>query len=326
MKNFKILIALLILFTPLFFTGCTKLEAKALAEELDSTIKNFINSTNNLDWPTDENLESLEKDDISSDETNIDTDIDTTEIYAWIEHLHSKINILLSKRGDLLLFVNEMYSGNTELSNENLIAIKVYMDIIKDNSNYLSKYNGMLKNQINEASRLTSEQSNVNLINAYIVKAVETLETRSAKIDTSILAMNSIIDIISKHLLNNYFNYNKYELNEEETLPPEPIDENQEITQQDKSITENNSTDTENGTQQKENINVENNNQIDINIEDDSSKTTDKIAESTQKEPSIEKDTTMEDETLIEESVTKPLDENTSDAPITRETIKEQII
>ena len=313
MKKFRYLFIMLLLMFPMIFSGCSKIETKTLAHELDYTIKNFIDSTNNLDWPTDENLVNLEKDEASNASTSADTDIDTTEIYAWLEHLHSKINILLSKRGDLLIFVNEMQSGNTMLSNENLIAIKVYMDIIKDNSNYLYRHNGILRNQIDEASKLTIDKTNINLINAYIVKAVETLETRSAKIDTSILAMNSIIDIISKHLVNDYFNYNTFEIPEEETLPPKQIDENQEISPEQ-------TPDNNNGLEQitenqnsKENINMENNNEIDI-----------KVDENTNKDSSD--DTTQEASALDQNSSTEESKSEPDDSPIIRETIKEQAI
>ncbi len=151
----------------------------------------------------------------NSDTENIvevDTSIDTSQIYVWLENLRSKINVMLAKRSDLLVYIDEIYSNNVSLSENNILAIKVYMNIIKDNSSYLTSYKGMLKNQVNEASQLYNQNKNTNIINAYLIKAVETLQSRCAKIDTAVLAMNSIIDILGNNLINNYFSYNIHTL------------------------------------------------------------------------------------------------------------------
>ena len=216
------------------FTGCSK-STQNLAKELSTSVSNFVNSVSSLDWPSYEQLDAfdsiainnagnksnLEAADKSNDSSNaaddsgvkVDTSIDTSEIYTWIEILRSNINILNSKRADLLLYIDEMYANNVKLSEADTLAIKVYMNIIKDNSTYLSNYKGMLKNQLNEATSLYHQNKNTNLINAYLIKAVETLQSRSAKIDTGVLAMNSIIDILDSNLINKKNNDNVYSIN-----------------------------------------------------------------------------------------------------------------
>lgn len=249
-KHLKILIILLVFITTAL-CGCTTNNSDNLAKDLDSTVKNLMVSVSTLDWPEDGLLESFNNikhtsNTTQTDENNIvvDTQIDTSEIYVWLENMHSKINILLSKRGDLLLYLNEIYSGNVSLSEEDIFSINVYMNILKDNSNYLSNYNGQLKNQVNEAKEIYDGNSNTNLINAYLIKAVETLQLRCAKIDTSILSMTSIIDIVKNNLINNYHEYNKHETSTidnytkdvpekeeapiEETEPEEPAQEPKE--------------------------------------------------------------------------------------------------
>ncbi len=242
----------------LIFTGCSN-KTVNLAKDLDATIKNFVTAVSSLDWPEDGSIETLSNlnktydgnSNVSAEDTPLDTAIDTSEIYTWLEILHSKINIMLSKRADLLLYINEIHGGNANLTEADQLSLKVYMNILKDNSNYLSSYKGMLKNQINEATNLYNNKSNINAINAYIIKAVETLQVRSAKIDTSILAMNSIIDIIGSNLINNYFNYNKHDIknnpesdinkpSEPSTVPNEESSE-EESTNNDTPIPNNNS-------------------------------------------------------------------------------------
>lgn len=239
MKTFKnILLSLTLFISTWCLSACTPNNGENLAKDLDSTVKNLVIAVSSLDWPQDGDLDKFNSIEHSSNATQttdssivVDTQIDTTEIYTWLENSHSKINILLSQRGNLLLYLNEMYGGNTSLSEENILSLNVYMNILKDNSNYLSNYNGMLKNQINEANEIYANNQNVNLINAYLIKAVETLQLRCAKIDTSILAMSSIIDILKNNLINNYFNYNNHEIKED--VIDEPMDsKNDDNTQQ----------------------------------------------------------------------------------------------
>lgn len=282
----KFFLLMFILLPCLSVCACTANNTENLAKDLDSTVKNLVISVSTLDWPADGDLESfnlLEQSSPSQTTSSIDgilldTQIDTSEIYIWLENTHSKINVLFAKRGDLLLYLNEMYGGNTELSEDDILSLNVYMNILKDNSNYLNSYNGMLKNQINEAKEIFASNENVNLINAYLIKSVETLQLRCAKIDTSILAMTSIIDIIKNNLINNYFSYNEHEISNnnpenanQEQLPEQvdnettkeevsPIPSEEIISEEDTSTEENidnNNTDAQNNT----------NNEIAINFD-----------------------------------------------------------
>lgn len=251
MKKYRILASLLCLFSVVFLCACSQNSTQTFAKDLDTTVKNFMTVISTLDWPDDEDLESfdnlssttatqqttsnIDTEDNQLDNTFVvspDTQIDTTSVYTWLNNIHSKINILFSKRSDLLLYLNEIYGGNTDFSNENIVSLNVYMNILKDNSNYLSSYNGMLKNQINEAKQIYQQNSNVNLINAYIIKSVETLQLRCAKIDTSILAMTSIIDIIKNNLVNDYYSYNEHKIEETKDENEDNISNNEDIEQE----------------------------------------------------------------------------------------------
>lgn len=228
--------------------GCSN-STQNLAKDLNTSVSNFINSVSSLDWPQYEQLDafdsitiknadnkgSLEAASKTTDSASnvddsgvvVDTSIDTSEIYTWIEILRSNINILNGKRADLLLYIDEMYANNVRLSEADTLAVKVYMNIIKDNSTYLSNYKGMLKNQLNEATSLYNQNKNTNLINAYLIKAVETLQSRSAKIDTGVLAMNSIIDILDSNLITRKDTSNIYSISPKQQVQdktePEPV-------------------------------------------------------------------------------------------------------
>ncbi|MBQ8468789.1 MAG: hypothetical protein IJ542_03455 [Clostridia bacterium] len=184
-------------FCAVLISGCTPYNIQNLAKELESSVNNFVASATSLDWPTEQSIDSL----YTVSNSQIDTSIDVEEVSEWIDKLKIKIDIMLSKRDDLSYSTNQLIAGNVSLNEDGYLSIKVYMDIIKDNSNYITNYNGMLKNQINQANELMSENKNLDIVNAYIIKAVETLQLRCAKIDTTILSMNSIIEIIDANLI-----------------------------------------------------------------------------------------------------------------------------
>lgn len=263
MKKIKIFsLSFIILFCSLI-VACSSNACQTLAKDLDTSVKNLIIAVSSLDWPEDGTLDSLntiQENATTSNSVVTDTKIDTSEIYTWLENAHSKINILLSKRGDLLLYLNEIYGGNTALEETDLQSIKVYLNIIKDNSNYLNSYNGMLKNQMNQASSLFESNENVNLINAYIIKAVETLQVRCAKIDTSVLAISSIIDIIKSNLINDYYNYNEHKiekLNEENTNQQPKEDTSNIMEESNKTIPDPNQKTLEDNTEQDNSQNTD---------------------------------------------------------------------
>lgn len=235
MKKIKVFSLCLLVLLSVSFVSCSANSTQAVAKDLDTSVKNLVIAISSLDWPEDGVLDTLgdiQNDASTSNVVFSDTQIDTSEIYTWLESAHLKINVLLSTRGDLLLYLNEIYSGNVAFESADLLSINVYLNILKDNSNYLNSYNGMLKNQINQAITLFESQENVNLINAYLIKAVETLQVRCAKIDTSVLAMSSIKDIIKCNLVNDYYSYNEHKI--EEVKEPEIDNEqNEDVDKQD---------------------------------------------------------------------------------------------
>lgn len=221
MKKIRLFSLCLLVLLSTFLVACSANSTQAMAKDLDASVKNLLIAVSSLDWPEDDAIEylsNIQDDKLTSNVVATDTQIDTSELYTWLENAHSKINVLLSTRGDLLLYLSEIYSGNVAFESADLLSINVYLNILKDNSTYLSSYNGMLKNQINQATTLFENQENVNLINAYLIKAIETLQVRCAKVDTSVLAMSSIIDIIKCNLVNDYYNYNEHKIEEAKEL------------------------------------------------------------------------------------------------------------
>ena len=131
---------------------------------------------------------------------NLSIKFSTDKIEEVSDDIKLKINTLILKRSILMIYVNELYNNNVNLSNDNKIAINAYVNVIKENASFLKGNRGMVKNQLNLANDLVTKESNENLINYYIIKSGEALETRASKIDSTISAIDSIIDIIENNL------------------------------------------------------------------------------------------------------------------------------
>ncbi|MBR2909848.1 MAG: hypothetical protein IKC11_05885 [Clostridia bacterium] len=123
--------------------------------------------------------------------------------------IQETITNLINQRANVLLYINDLYKGYVNLTNQSKQAINAYINIIKDNTSYLNSNRGMIRNQINHAKSLASTNNTSPLINAYIIRTNETIQTRLAKIDSSILAIESICDILSLSLTENSPNFNK---------------------------------------------------------------------------------------------------------------------
>jgi hypothetical protein len=141
---------------------------------------------------------------------NLNIKFSTNKIEETSDEISTKINTLILKRSILMIYVNEIYNGNVNLSEDDKIAINAYVNVIKENTSFFNGNRGMVKNQLSLASDLVSSESNENLINYYIIKSGEALETRANKIDSSISAIDSIIKIIEANLTpaSNYYNTN----------------------------------------------------------------------------------------------------------------------
>lgn len=124
----------------------------------------------------------------------------TEKIEETSDEIDTKINTLILRRSILMIYVNEIYNGNVAISEENKTAINAYVNVIKENASFLKGNRGMVKNQLNLANDLLSNESNDNLVNYYIIKSGEALETRSSKIDSTLSAINSIIEILENNL------------------------------------------------------------------------------------------------------------------------------
>lgn len=139
---------------------------------------------------------------------NLQLNFSTNKISETSYDINSKINDLILKRSILMIYVNEIYNNRVNLTDENRIAINAYVNVIRENASYLDGNRGMVKNQLTLANDLLTNSSNNNLVNYYIIKSGEALETRSSKIDSSISAIDSIIDIIESNLTSSSVYYN----------------------------------------------------------------------------------------------------------------------
>lgn len=139
---------------------------------------------------------------LTSDENNVTLSIEfsTEKIENTSDEINNKINKLILKRAILMVYINEIYSGNVNLTDESRRAINAYVNVIKENASFLNGNRGMVKNQLNMASNLINSQNNDNIINYYIIKSGEALEIRSNKIDSTISAIDSIISILELNL------------------------------------------------------------------------------------------------------------------------------
>ncbi len=147
----------------------------------------------------------------TSDNTNanflLSVKFSTDKIEDTSSEIDEKINTLILKRSILMIYVNEIYNGNVTLSGEDKTAINAYVNVIKENTSFLNGNRGMVKNQLKLASDLLEDSSNENLVNYYIIKSGEALETRLNKLDSTISAIDSITTIIEDNLTenSNYF-------------------------------------------------------------------------------------------------------------------------
>ena len=200
-------------------------------------------------------------------ETKALVSFSTEQISENNQTLQSLISKLINKRSNLLLYINDLYKGNITVASTNKNAVNAYMNILKDNTSYFNQHRGLVTNQIDQAKELYNSDNSSSLINAYIIRTNEAIATRIAKLESSISAMDSILDIMKgsqnsnskSYILNNY-NQNVIRNNNVKTQDNinKPI--NTETTNQ---INNENL----NGTQgfENANINTENNNKPTLN-------------------------------------------------------------
>lgn len=131
---------------------------------------------------------------------NLSMQFSTEKIENTSDEINEKINELILKRSILMIYANEIQNGNVNLTQEDKTAINAYVNVIKENASFLKGNKGIVKNQLNLASDLINNNTSENLVNYYIIKSGEALEIRSNKIDSTISAIDSIINIIEQNL------------------------------------------------------------------------------------------------------------------------------
>lgn len=145
-------------------------------------------------------------------ETKALVSFSTEQISENNQTLQSLISKLINKRSNLLLYINDLYKGNITIASTNKNAVNAYMNILKDNTSYFNQHRGLVTNQIDQAKELYNSDNSSSLINAYIIRTNEAIATRIAKLESSISAMDSILDIMKgsqnsnskSYILNNY--------------------------------------------------------------------------------------------------------------------------
>lgn len=200
-------------------------------------------------------------------ETKALVSFSTEQISENNQTLQSLISKLINKRSNLLLYINDLYKGNITVASTNKNAVNAYMNILKDNTSYFNQHRRLVTNQIDQAKELYNSDNSSSLINAYIIRTNEAIATRIAKLESSISAMDSILDIMKgsqnsnskSYILNNY-NQNVIRNNNVKTQDNinKPI--NTETTNQ---INNENLNDTQG--LENANINTENNNKPTLN-------------------------------------------------------------
>lgn len=166
----------------------------------NNTVSKITDKANNLN----------ENNDIATSSSSMVVSYSTNTIEESKEEIQQRISSLIDKRAKLLLFINDLYKGNIKLSEESLTAINAYINIIKDNTSYLNSNRGIISNQLNRANNLYNSNSASPLINAYIIRTNEAIDTRLAKLDSSLLAIDSICNILNSNLTSSspYYNQN----------------------------------------------------------------------------------------------------------------------
>lgn len=145
-------------------------------------------------------------------ETKALVSFSTEQISENNQTLQSLISKLINKRSNLLLYINDLYKGNITIASTNKNAVNAYMNILKDNTSYFNQHRGLVTNQIDQAKELYNSDNSSSLINAYIIRTNEAISTRIAKLESSISAIDSILDIMKgsqnsnskSYILNNY--------------------------------------------------------------------------------------------------------------------------
>lgn len=166
------------------------------------------NKTNSVDSNQTNTADNMQE----KNETNALVSFSTEQISENNQTLQSLISKLINKRSNLLLYINDLYKGNITVASTNKNAVNAYMNILKDNTSYFNQHRGLVTNQIDQAKELYNSDNSSSLINAYIIRTNEAIATRIAKLESSISAMDSILDIMKgsqnsnskSYILNNY--------------------------------------------------------------------------------------------------------------------------
>ena len=132
----------------------------------------------------------------------------TDNIEKHSSEIQETITTLINKRATILMYINDLYKGNVKLTPEAKTAINAYINIIKDNTSFLNNNKGMITNQMNQANSIIKNNTNSPLVNAYIIRTTEAIQTRLAKLSSSILAIDAICDIIQNNLTETSPNFN----------------------------------------------------------------------------------------------------------------------
>ena len=159
-------------------------------------------------------LSDLDEDHLTNDQPNNSTNIANqflsknpvnlpstyTSLTESSQRIVDLINNLVNLRTSLMLYISDLYNGTVELSNEDYNAIMSYINIIKEATAYLKSNNGIVTNHLNEATAYLNGDSSASVANSHIIRAIEALNTRSAKLESAIVSAYNIALIIQNSL------------------------------------------------------------------------------------------------------------------------------
>nr|MCR5553375.1 hypothetical protein [bacterium] len=136
-----------------------------------------------------------------SDNQNLESPSATSSLNDSSTKMQNLIDELIRIRTIIMLYISDLYNGTIKPSSEDIHAIEAYLNIIKESTAFLKSNNGTVINHLNEATSYDGA-SNLNLVNAHIIRATEALNSRSAKLEAAIVSTYNIASILKSYIDN----------------------------------------------------------------------------------------------------------------------------
>ena len=135
-----------------------------------------------------------------SDNQNLERPTAVSSLNESSTKMQNLIDELIKIRTIIMLYISDLYNGTIKPTSEDIHAIEAYLNIIKESTAFLKSNNGTVANHLNEATSYDS--TNLNLVNAHIIRATEALNSRSAKLEAAIVSTYNIASILKSYIDN----------------------------------------------------------------------------------------------------------------------------